>query len=359
MIAEEHEANVGPWVNMARRLSRKGVQVEVRWWKHEGTVEGEDIRLSLEGLGELLGDKTRLVAFTACSNLLGELTDIKGVADLVRTKSGGKAKTVVDCVAYAPHRRLQVEHWGVDFAFFSYYKVSFLPLPPSSHSPETILTRSAQVYGPHCSVLYAHPTAIAPLSSLAHFFLPLSPTDPYKLAPGGSSYELTYGSTAVATYLLSLAPSSDQAEDERLDIAFDRIAAHEELLAKLLLNFLTSDKLRERGVRIVGPKESGKDVRAPTISFVVRGAKPMGSQALVDEVTKGGKVRRTPLISVRASLTGGPAQIGIRWGHFYAVRLVREVAIDEDDGVVRISLVHYSTVEEVQAIIQALEKVLA
>ena len=40
-------------------------------------------------------------------------------------------------------------------------------------------------------------------------------------------------------------------------------------------------------------------------------------------------------------------------------RLVREVAIDEDDGVVRISLVHYSTVEEVQAIIQALEKVLA
>lgn len=83
----------------------------------------------------------------------------------------------------------------------------------------------------------------------------------------------------------------NQTDDERLDLAFERIAAHEELLAKLLLNFLRSEKMRERGVRIVGPKESGKDVRAPTISFVVRGAKATRSQAIVDEVTKGGKVR--------------------------------------------------------------------
>lgn len=122
--------------------------MEIRWWKHEGTVEGEDIRLSLKRLGELLGQRTRLVAFTACSNLLGELTDIKGVVDLVRTKSGGKAKTIADCVAYAPHRRLEVERWAVDFAFFSYYKVR--PLPPSS----SLFAFSRNASDPICSGLW-------------------------------------------------------------------------------------------------------------------------------------------------------------------------------------------------------------
>jgi len=52
-------------------------------------------------------------------------------------------------------------------------------------------------------------------------------------------------------------------------------------------------------------------------------------------------------------------QIGIRWGHFYAYTLVDELKLDVDDGVVRISLVHYNTVQEVKRIIQTLRQVLA
>lgn len=97
----------------------------------------------------------------------------------------------------------------------------------------------------------------------------------------------------------------------------------------------------KRGVRIVGTEQGSVD-RVPTISFVVIGQKAMKSKDVVKVFDqKGG--------------------IGIRWGHFYAYTLVDELRpkLDTDDGVVRISLVHYNTVQEVQRIIEILEEVLA
>lgn len=125
VLAEEHETNVGPHVNMVNRLKLKGINVEVKMWKHTGSIENEDVRLDLNDLEPLINSKTKLVAFSACSNILGALTDIKGVVELVKRKSEGNAKTCLDCVAFAPHRRIKVEDFGVDFAFFSYYKVKF------------------------------------------------------------------------------------------------------------------------------------------------------------------------------------------------------------------------------------------
>lgn len=124
VVAEEHETNVGPWAKMVARLAEKGIKVGLKYWRHDGTVEEENVRLSLETLGTLVGEKTKLVAFSACSNLLGELTDIEGAVKLIKAKSGGKARTCLDCVAFSPHRRMKASEWGVDFLFFSYYKVS-------------------------------------------------------------------------------------------------------------------------------------------------------------------------------------------------------------------------------------------
>jgi hypothetical protein len=69
------------------------------------------------------------------------------------------------------------------------------------------------------------------------------------------------------------------------------MADHEELLAKELLDWLTAPAQRERGVKIVGPKAFDKVTRAPTVSFVVRGSRPLGSKSIVDELDKTGKVR--------------------------------------------------------------------
>lgn len=72
-------------------------------------------------LSGLLTSRTRLVAFTACSNVLGGIVPIKEISDLVREKS--KAWIAVDAVAFAPHQPLSPKDWGVDFVLWSWYKV--------------------------------------------------------------------------------------------------------------------------------------------------------------------------------------------------------------------------------------------
>lgn len=79
----------------------------------------------------MLNQNTRLVAFTACSNILGEFVDVQGIIKVIRerTKRPGNergAEVSIDCVAYAPHRRMDVNKWDADYVFFSYYKVVWL-----------------------------------------------------------------------------------------------------------------------------------------------------------------------------------------------------------------------------------------
>ena len=117
-----HLANIGPWLRLAR--NRK---CTIKFWKTTITPTLTGSTLELSTLAPLLSSKTRIVAFTACSNILGQAIPIKEVVDLVREKTGGLAKTLVDCVAFSPHQRMDVTGWGVDFAVFSYYKVSEVP----------------------------------------------------------------------------------------------------------------------------------------------------------------------------------------------------------------------------------------
>lgn len=82
----------------------------------------------MDDLKDLITSKTRLVAFTACSNILGAWTHPKEIAALVRKvgaeKGAKKIEICVDCVGYAPHRRIDVRDWDVEYAFLSFYKVS-------------------------------------------------------------------------------------------------------------------------------------------------------------------------------------------------------------------------------------------
>ena len=137
----EHETNVGPWNRLAQRTKNK-----IQFWtptqltRKDGGQRGENkyaVGYDIGSLVPLLSAKTRLVAFSACSNILGSFTDVKNVAktirEVVQEKSDGQGKVeiVVDCVAYAPHRRIDVQDWDIDYAFFSYYKVCTIPY---SHS---------------------------------------------------------------------------------------------------------------------------------------------------------------------------------------------------------------------------------
>lgn len=314
IITGEHEANAGPWKKLA---ARKGATIKL--WNPRVSKDSPNnpyaMYLDVEDLLPLITSKTRLVAFTACSNILGSIVPVKAVISAARARAKEvtvrKIEFSVDCVAYAPHRRIDVQDWDVDFCFFSFYKV----------------------YGPHIAALYARSASLeSSITALTHHFLTVSSTS-YKLQPGGPGYELVYGTSGVLAYLLSLTPS------RTLTDTFEAIVAHEQTIVEPLLAFLRSQE--ERGVRIVGEENAGP-TRVPTISFVVTGTRPIRSKDVVAAFDR----------------KGG---IGIRYGHFYAYTLVSTLSpnLDIDDAVVRVSLVHYNTVNEVEKVIEILKEVLA
>ncbi|KZT02926.1 PLP-dependent transferase, partial [Laetiporus sulphureus 93-53] len=337
IITGKHECacppNGGPWKRLA---ARRGATIKTWNASHISAYPNDPyaVSLQLDDLLPLISTKTQLVAFIGCSNILGSIAPVKEVVQAVRRRAkelgAGKVEVCVDCVAYTPHRRMDVRDWDVDYCVFSMYKASY-----SIWLRRPTEVQPMQVYGPHASVLYTHTTSLRQsLSSLAHHFLaPQVVLKPYKLQPGGPGYEVVYGCTAVPVYLRSLTPSSS------LEDAFDAIAKHEQTLIAPLLAYLRSKE--SRGVKIVSDERESLS-RVPTISFAVVGERAMRSS----DVVRGFDDR---------------GEIGIRYGHFYAYTLVDTLQprLEMEDGVVRISLVHYNTVDEIDRIIETLEEILA
>ncbi len=294
VTSADHEANVSPW--MALRAQGIGVRI----WHVE-----EDGRLDLDRLEALLSPRTRLVALTHTSNLLGTINPIREIAARVHRHG---ALICVDAVAYAPHRAVDVQALDVDFYAFSFYKV----------------------YGPHYAVLYGRHQLLAALPGFNHYFIDEMP---YKLQPGSVNFELCYGLTALPDYFQSLTdhhfPTLGLTGRAALERAFALIAAHEERLAQRLLAFLTSNGR----VRVIGETGADQARRVPTISFVVEG---MRSEAL--------------------ALACDPHGIGIRFGDFYAKKLVADLNLERFGGVVRVSMVHYNTLAEVDRLIEVLDR---
>ena len=290
----DHETNIGAW----RELEATGI--EVREWPFDPGTQ----RLELLGLEPLLDDRTRLVAFSHCSNIFGTIHDVETIAARVRAAG---ALSCVDGVAFAPHRRVDVKALGVDLYLASLYKV----------------------YGPHVGALYGRADLLLQARSQNHFFVPEDAV-PYKFEPGNVNHELVASLPAIPAYLKDL--DRHHGGEGTLAGAFERIADHEAALSELLLAFL-ADHPR---TRIVGSPDADPAERAPTISFTVEGLPSSAIPPLVDE-----------------------DRVAVRYGHFYAHRLIDRLGLMERDGVVRASLLHYNSVEEVARLVDGLDRVLA
>jgi cysteine desulfurase family protein (TIGR01976 family) len=290
----DHEANIGPWV---RLCEDRGATLRV--WQ----VDPDSCELELDDLQALLGEKTRYVAVTHASNILGS---INPVAEIARRVHAVGAKLCVDAVAYAPHRLVDVQASGADFYVYSFYKT----------------------FGPHFAVLWGRRDLLLEFPSLNHFFIGQEVV-PYKLQPGNVNYELSFGCIGITDYLLDIGErlGARGSERERMQAAFDAFEVQEDTLAERLLAFLRQCP----GVRIIG-KTSTPD-RVPTISFVVAGVR---SEAVVLKVDE--------------------HRIGIRFGDFYARRLIEALGLAPLGGVVRVSLAHYNTLEEIDRLITALDQ---
>lgn len=279
----DHEANRSPWLWLA------DLGLGIRTWR----VDPDNLTLSLEHLDELLNERTRLVAFSHCSNILGR---IEPVEEITRRSHAVGARVFVDGVAYAPHRKVDVQKWNVDFYVCSLYKI----------------------FGPHLGLLYGRREALLELGNINHEYLAADAL-PYKLQPGGASYELVWGAGGIVDYFENWQGN-----------AFDAIARHEQQLAEPLLDLLAS----QPQVKLYGSASADLQSRLPIIAF--RSANH-SSADIVARLQQ--------------------QQLAARNGHFHARRLLERLGVPIDDGVVRISFAHYNTSDEVRRLVNTLEAI--
>lgn len=293
----DHEANQGCW----RRLADTGIRV--REWPAHPDTHG----LEIAALKPLLTDRTRLVCMTHCSNITGAINDIAAVAKVVHDAG---AKLLVDGVAYAAHAPIDVQALDCDFYAFSLYKF----------------------YGPHVAALWGKAEHLLAAKSQNHYFIG-EDSIPLKLNPGGPNHEFTAALVGIADYVEALArhhidPLPNDARS-RAAAVFDLMHTQEMALSKRFLDFAAATD----AITIHGPADTS-DMRAPTFAFTVKGqeSRDICRALATDKVATG-------------------------HGHFYAHRLVSRICDDPEDGVVRASMVHYNTMDEVDRLTAALARV--
>ncbi|HUS23313.1 MAG TPA: aminotransferase class V-fold PLP-dependent enzyme [Candidatus Binatia bacterium] len=291
---QDHEANSGVW----RRLSELGCVVR------EWAVERDSGLLDPARFDALLTGRTRLVALTHCSNVVGHVNPVQALVEKARAAG---AITVVDGTAWAPHGFPDVGALGADAYLFSLYKT----------------------YGPHQGLMVVRRTLIERLANEGHYFNAAQPRK--RLVPAGPDHAQIAAARGVAEYFDAFDARHDPGAAAQPSLRAARVrerlrAAELELLPRLL-QFLGS----RPDVRLLGPADAA--VRAPTVSFLPLRASPRD-------------------VAARLAAHGVMAAAG----HFYAVRLFEGMGLDSASGAVRLSFVHYTTAEEMDRLVEALER---
>jgi selenocysteine lyase/cysteine desulfurase len=277
-----------------RRLAKSGV--EIREWQ----VDPQTGRLSLAALDALLDNRVRLIAAPHCSNVAAEINPIAEIA--ARAKAVG-AVTAIDGVSYAPHGLPDLQALGADIYFFSAYKV----------------------YGPHQGIMAIRPELALALPNQGHYFNDAKLR--YRLTPAGPDHAQIAAASGIVDYLETVAAIAGNSVEgaDPFRRAHAAMRAQEIALATPLLDYLR----HKNSVRIIGPDDPAS--RAPTIALGL--AEPGGVVAA--------------RLAKHGIMAGG--------GHFYAYRLLEAVGIDPNHGVLRLSFVHYTTPEEINQLIAALD----
>ena len=194
----DHDANVRPWLQAA-----DAVGATVRWIDFDPTSAEVD----MDSVRRAINDRTRIVAITAASNLLGTKPPL---ADIARIAHDAGALVHVDGVHYAAHQIVDIGALGADLFVCSPYK--FL--------------------GPHCGVLAATPGLLDTLSP--DKLLPSTNTVPERFELGTLPYETMAGAAAAVDFLAAIAPGDATKRRDRLRKSLCAIEIHETQLCQQL-----------------------------------------------------------------------------------------------------------------------------
>jgi len=294
---QDHEANISPW----RRLHESGAKI-VEW---KFNLESHELEIS--ELKKLINSKTKIIAVTHCSNIVGSVNNLKAICELAHKNN---IIVIGDGVSYAPHGFPDVKELGVDFYTFSLYKT----------------------YGPHLALLYGKEEILQDLPNQNHEFL--NGQYPYTINPGGPNHEELVSLIGIFEYFENLYNHHFKNNSlkilERIKKINSLISDHEELIANPVLNYIS----KRKDLKLIGKNKINNKNRAPTISFTSnKKSSKAVSQLLVKE------------------------KIATRNDNFYAWRCLKHLGIDTDDGVVRLSMTHYNNYKDTENLLNALEKI--
>ncbi len=292
---QDHEANIGVW----RRLENDGIVV--REWQ----VDPDTADLAPSGLDALLNERTRAVAFTHCSNLVASINPVRQITDMIH-RTGAIA--IVDGVSFCPHGLPDVRALGADIYLFSLYKV----------------------YGPHLGVMVMAKDLNAGLPYQGHFFN--AGITGSRFTPAGPDHAQIASVNGVLDYLDAVFQhhhGQDASDADKAIAVMKLFRGHESKLLQPLLDFLSGHEK----VRLIGRK-SAKN-RAPTVAFTVEGRRPVELASQLSDF-----------------------KLGVGVGHFYAYHLIEALGIDTEAGALRTSFVHYTSQEEVDRLIAALDQII-
>jgi len=302
----DHDANVSPWL----ALEEKGVTV---CWAE---IHENDCTLDLADLASKINKKTKLVAVGYASNAVGTINPVK---DIVRLAHTAGALAYVDAVHYGPHGLIDVAALDCDFLVCSTYKF----------------------FGPHMGVLFGkreHLQRMRPYK-----VRPLTEAVPLRWEWGTLNHECIAGITACVDYIADLGRRAQSHLSEAgaamrraaIVAAFEQIHHYEHGLMERMIAGLS----RIPGLKLYGITDPARfEERCPTLA--VRMA----------DLTRG----NTPLALA--------TKLGDRgfftWdGNYYALTLAERLDVEKTGGFLRIGLVHYNTVEEVDRLLWALREI--
>ncbi len=302
----DHDANVWPWVMMAKDLD-----LEVRWL----TFSPETYEFDLDELDDLITGRTRLVCVGGASNLTGTINDVETICAKARDVG---ALSFIDAVQSAPHLATDVQQIGCDFLVCSAYKF----------------------FGPHQGILWGQRDVLEALEP--YKVRPAYDAIPWCFETGTQSHEACAGVTEAVNHFAWIGETmaADYMDGwshlagrrQILHAAMDCLFDYEKTIAERLIEGLEAiDGIRVRGITEV----DALDRRVPTVSFTHESVAPdVIAEALAER------------------------NIFVWSGHNYAVEVAKTLGIYDSGGGVRIGPVHYNSVAEIDAVLDALAAIL-
>lgn len=295
----DHDANISPWLLVAENRGARIVWVD---------IDPDNCTLDMEGLKNKINERTKIIAFCYASNASGTINDVKTIVKWAKEVG---AITYVDAVQFAPHGFIDVKEIDCDFLVCSSYKF----------------------FGPHLGILYGKRENLGRLK--AYKTRPVPDSLPEKWEIGTLNHEGMAGFVSAVDYIAEIAvkyggKERDLSRREKIKKAFEMIRSYEIELSIELLDKLSNIK----NLKIYGIKDKSKlNQRVPVFSMRKEGKHP-------EEMAK-----------ILAS-----ENIFCWNGHFFAIELIRRLELEEKGGFLRIGLVHYNTIEEIEKFISIIEK---